>query len=164
MKIRNSFKDNVIRLVFAFSCLYCLGGSLRYILSRHPFGWGLMVADILFQLLLAFICFSMIFDRPAVELSQEGVRIRRLLKWRFYRWEEFEQAGILWQFGVHRKNDLVLLVPGGSARTYQDKTFQLRNYGKLIHLPCKDRALQYVVSCYGKLDFNLADGKPECED
>lgn len=164
VKIRNSFKDNIIRLIFSFCCLYCLGGSLRYVLSRHPFGWWLMAADIIFQLLLAFACFALVFDRPAVELSSEGVRVRRLLKWRFYRWDEFQQAGILWQYGLRRHNDLVLLQPGGSVRVSKDRSFQIRNFGRLIHLPCKDKALQYVVSNYGKLDFNFSDGQSERVD
>lgn len=163
MLIHNRFKDNLLRLALLLCGLYCLGGSLRYVLSRHPFGLGLMIADILFQLFLAFVCFSLVYLRPAVELTREGIRVRRLLKWRAYTWDSIPQAGILWQYGIRRHNTLVLVQPGGSVRHFRDRSFQLRNYGRLVYLPCKDKALQYTLSCRGKLNFNLADGQPDRE-
>ena len=159
MKIRASLKDNLLRIAFTAGTLYCLGAALRYVLSRHRFGWWLGVADIAFMLMVGFVCFSMIYDRPALELTEDGVFVRRLFKKRFYAWNEFLQAGILsrldWR--LRRMNDLVLVQPGGSVRKTADPTFLLRNFGRVIHIPCKDKALLYTVSHYGELDFNLAD-------
>lgn len=163
MKIRASVKDDLLRVVYACAGLYCLGGALRYVLSRHPFGWWLRVADIAFMLLLSFICFCLIYDRPALELTEEGVYVRRLFKKRFFGWDEFIQAGILrrldWR--LRKTNDLVLVQPGGSARGDSDLAFLIRNFGRIIHIPCKDRALLYTVHHYGELDFNFADGVQE---
>ena len=99
---------------------------------------------------------------PNVLLSPEGIRVRVLLRERFYTWSTIKQAGILWRMGRGMwYNEIVLLKENGSRRRYKDKTFLIRNIGKTIHISYSEEAKAYIISHYGPLDFNLSYGREE---
>lgn len=118
-----------------------------------------------FLLMLAFwwyIAVSGFYETAFVELSDEGIFVRVLLKKQFYQWSEIPQAGIAWRAGGKGDpNWFVILLPGGSPRKHKDITFFLRNTTKLIRLPRTSEVRQYVIAHYGPLDFDLSDGQPE---
>ena len=96
------------------------------------------------------------------ELTPEGVYVRMLFRRRFYPWGSIRQAGVLWCQGRGmRYNEIVLLKTGGSPRRYRDRWFEVRNFFKIIHIPCNSATKQYVIAHYGPLDFDLSDGRPE---
>ena len=108
------------------------------------------------------LIYSILYAIPIVELKEDGIYCRVLFKTKFYKWCAIEQAGILWSMGRYERfNDLVLLKPGGSKRKYKDKTFRLRNLGKLIHIMHTEDNIRFVCKHYGPLDFNLSDGRDE---
>lgn len=97
-----------------------------------------------------------------VILTEEGVILDGLWTKRSYFWKDICQAGILYSPQRRgRYNDLVLLKPNGSKRCFRDKTFVLRNPGRLIHVPLTEENLNFVISHYGPLDFDLSDGQAE---
>ena len=99
---------------------------------------------------------------PSVELTAEGITVRVLIKKQFYKWTDIKQAGILYRFGRGIwYNQMVLLKGNGSCRRYQDKTFLLRNIGRVIPMEATPKIREFVISCYGPLDFDLSDGKEE---
>ncbi|MBR0446301.1 MAG: hypothetical protein IIX23_03285 [Oscillospiraceae bacterium] len=108
------------------------------------------------------LAYTLLRSMPIVELKEDGIYCRVLVKTKFYNWRTIEQAGFLWSVGRYaRFNDLVLLKPGGSKRKYKDKTFRLRNWGKLIHIKPTEGNIRFVCEYYGPLDFNLSDGRDE---
>lgn len=100
---------------------------------------------------------------PVVELTEEGIAFRILLRRRCFLWKDILQAGILWRRGKNSMyNELVLVIPGGSCRRYKDKWFLLRNPFTAIKMAYyNEEVRQYVIRHYGPLDFNLSDGQPE---
>ena len=106
------------------------------------------------------MCFC--FSTPVLTMEERGIHIRFFFKTRFIPWGDIRQAGILRTFMRHGYvKDPVLLLPEGSPRGYRDKTFALRNFGKLIHLPASDEIREFVIRHYGPLDFDLWNNPKE---
>ena len=99
---------------------------------------------------------------PRILLFEEGVQVRVLFRKRLYAWKDIVQAGIVWRLvRSGYTNDFVLLKQGGSCRRYKDKTFLMRNFGKLIHIRATKDVCDFVINHYGPLDFDLTDGQGE---
>lgn len=114
---------------------------------------------IIFWMLLFFY---ILYEVPRVLLTEEGIWVRFVFRKQYFSWSEILQAGILWRMGRGMwYNDFVLLLPNGYPRQYKDKTFLLRNYGKIIHMKVTEEVRNYVIKHYGPLDFDLSDGKSE---
>ena len=122
--------------------------------------WLLLLIEGFLVSLTVFLCCS----TPVLTLEETGVYVRFFFKTRFIPWGDIRQAGILRTFMRYGYvKDPVLLLPEGSPRRYRDKTFALRNFGKLIHLPDSDEIRVFVVRHYGPLDFDLWENpKEEC--
>lgn len=149
--------------LFWMACFLC---AIPVLLSLFAAGeislWYLPLVFAIWVLVMhSFI--NWMYASAAVWFSEEGVWCRVFLKKRFYPWKELPQAGIWWNRGANYyfRNQLVLLLPGGSRRRYRDKTFRLRNPRTLLTLPATDFNQRYVISHYGPLDFNLTDGEKE---
>lgn len=158
MRIRRNWLYEILRGLLLFIgfggtalVVFTITSKLRILLGSIAFIaiWNLCTAIILYQY-------------PAVTLTEKGVAFRILFRERFFAWSEIRQAGILWRLGKGMYyNDLVLLLPKGSPRRYHDYFFVLRNCFSLIHLPPQGDVRSFVEKHYGPLDFNLADGKEE---
>lgn len=99
---------------------------------------------------------------PVVELTPEGIHYRVMFKKSFYPWAQIKQVGILPVYYRYGKfPGIVAVKPNGSKRKYKDKTFQLRNYGKLIHIGATEENINLVRKYYGPLDFDLYNGRSE---
>lgn len=134
-----------------------------------PF-WILLIIDffpetlltLLVQLLWTILLAPGLIANPKITLTEEGILVNRFFWKKLYPWNQIAQAGILWRMGKGIwYNDFVLLLQGGSRRGYKDKTFLLRNIGKLIHMDPSDPVQTYVRKHYGPLDFDLSDGRSE---
>lgn len=111
--------------------------------------------------LMAFFWQAMLYF-PWITLTEDTIGVMVLFKSRQYPWKSVCQIGILrlrreWQ----EYPDFVILLPGGSPRKHNDRTFKIRNFGKLIHIPNTPAIRQYIVAHYGPLDFNLWDNPKE---
>lgn len=99
---------------------------------------------------------------PKIVMTGQGVTVHKLGRKRFYAWTDIQQAGILYrQPGGRKYNELVLLKPGGSKRGFRDKSFDRRNFGRIIYIEVTDGIRRFVVKHYGPLDFDLSDGRAE---
>ena len=148
-------------------CLTLVGCFFFGLLSIAMAGAG--VLDNGFFFILAFGLFWLSFayfalsEWPCLEFTEEGIFFRVLFWKRYYRWEEIQQAGILWRRGKNSMyNELVLLTPKGSRRKYKDKFFLLRNPFTVIKVAYYNKDIhEFVVKHYGPLDFDLSDGRDE---
>ena len=105
---------------------------------------------------------SVLYLYPRLVLRPDGVSVRWMLRTRSYQWQDFVQAGILRIVGRGMCTNMIVLLPaGGSRRGHRDFWFRLRNWGRLIYVPCDHRTRQYVISHYGPLDFSLFDSRWE---
>lgn len=146
--------------VLPFLCAYCglvLSGAACLDSGRmHPFGFLL---EILSRVFLPGYhvrrnIWGALYTAPAVTLGEEGIAVRFWFRKRFYPWKEICQAGYLWSRGnIGYYSELVLLLPGGSPRRNRDKTFRLRNLGKIVRLPMDPEIVEYILAHYGLLDF-----------
>ena len=101
-------------------------------------------------------------EYPRIVLLEEGVQVRVLFRKRIYAWKDIIQAGIVWRLGRSGYyNDFVLVKQGGARRCYKDKSFLMRNSGKLIHINTSKDVRDFVIGHYGPLDFNLTNGQEE---
>ena len=109
------------------------------------------------------LVYYLLSEYPWIKMEEEGIWIRILFRKRFFRWREFQQAGILYRMGRNcYYNELVLVTSKGSKRRYKDRWFLLRNMFTLVRLPFyTEEAREYICRHYGPLDFNLADGQTE---
>lgn len=123
-------------------------------------GLGIILA---YELFWAALAYSALSEWPCLEFTEEGVFFRVLFRKRYYRWEEIQQAGILWRRGRNSMyNELVLLTPKGSRRKYKDKFFLLRNPFTVIKVAYYNKDIhEFVVKHYGSLDFDLSHGRGE---
>ena len=97
-----------------------------------------------------------------IVLLEEGVQARVLFRKKIYAWKDIIQAGIVWRLGRSGYyNDFVLVKQGGSRRRYKDKTFLMRNSGKLIHINTSKDVRDFVIRHYGPLDFDLTNGQED---
>lgn len=170
MKFKDGLSYSIIRWATAVIWVF-VAAILAGILFVSVRIWGeissvslciFVAAGILWLHLVA----TAIHEMSEITLTEEGIRIRMLVKSRLVPWREIQQSGVLWRSNRSgHYNDLVLLRKGGSPRKYKDKTFVLRNEfrlrHKLIHLPYMPETLAFVRKHYGPLDFNLADGCAE---
>ncbi len=103
-----------------------------------------------------------LYENPKISLEPQGVRVQWWFQTHFCCWDDFQQAGVSC-FVPHGYyiNRLVLVSNGCSKRRCDDKSFHLRNFGKLIYISAKPEVIAFVRSCYGPLDFDLTDGKVE---
>ncbi len=112
---------------------------------------------------ITLICVLNLIASPLVYLNEDGVSAKYLFTKKTYQWDSILQVGILWR--VRRgigDNELIIVKPGGSKRTYQDTDFLKRNTGKLVYLRSySQQNLEFVISHYGSLDFDLSDNKRE---
>lgn len=96
---------------------------------------------------------------PKVTVTAEGILAKRFFRTRFYRWQDFIQAGVTWTRNKGRYyHEIVLLLPGGSKRNKYDVLFYLRNLFHILYLPYREDILIYLLQGYGKLDFYFTDG------
>ena len=126
--------------------------------ERDLYGLLALIIPFFASLLLSLF----LYTHPRVSLERQGVRVKWLFRTRFYLWDDICQVGISSFFRTwYYTNRLVLVRTGCSKRGYRDFLFHLRNLGKLIYIPAKPAAVDYVRSCYGPLDFDLTDGGGE---
>lgn len=156
--------DNLGRII-----LFCLWGCMQVLILLMAIamllegvfadGWYMLV---FLTVLWAFLICCFLRLVPVVELKEDGIYYRVIFQKRFYPWSAIKQAGILWSMGRYgMTNDLVVLKPGGSKRRYKDKTFLLRNMGKLIHIELTEDNISLIRRYYGPLDFDLSNGRDE---
>lgn len=156
----------IARYLAHFVGLACLSAFvwITIVLVRSSSLWEFLPVELLFLVVYSGIYIYLLYKNPVLKLSAEGITVRRFFRSRFYAWKALCQAGILWRCeskgGVsHYFNDFVLILPGGSPRTFRDNTFLLRNRWKIVHLPMDPEIRDYVTAHYGPLDFDFTDGK-----
>ena len=131
---------------------------LLLIVENVPEALPVLAVQAVWSLLLYFG----FLEYPRIMLLEEGVQVRVLFRKRLYAWKDIVQAGIVWRLvRSGYTNDFVLLKQGGSCRRYKDKTFLMRNSGKLIHINTSKDVRDFVIRHYGPLDFDLTDGQGE---
>ena len=114
------------------------------------------------QAVWTLLLYPLLWEYPRVVLLEEGVQVCILFRKKIYSWEDILQAGIVWHLGRNgHYNDFVLVKRGGSRRRYRDRTFLLRNFGKLIHISTSKCVRDFVIQHYGPLDFDLTNGQGE---
>ena len=161
MRIQKNWLYEILRGLLLFIGL-CGTATAIYTMTQWPALPRVRLDGVVFITIWNIFVVFMLYQYPAVTLTENGVVFRILIRERFFAWNEIQQAGILWRFGRGRYyNDFVLLMPKGKPRHYHDHFFALRNCFSLIHLPHKKDVRSFVVKYYGPLDFNLADGKEE---
>lgn len=163
-KTANRKWDNVGRIIIL--CLWGYMQAMILLLAVAMLCEGVL-ADGWYMLLfltVLWVCliYCILCSIPVVELKEDGIYYRVLFKERCYPWSTIKQAGILWRLGRYgMTNDLVVLKPSGSKRRYKDKTFLLRNIGKLIPIALTEENISFIRRYYGPLDFNLSNGRDE---
>ena len=161
MKYGNRTISCLIRLLSVGMCGLATFGSVMLGVFSNP---GLEIRLLLLAVLAVWWIGTLCLHQMLAtgELTSEGVSVRVLFRRRFYPWSSIQQAGVLWCQGRGGTyNEIVLLKPGGSPRRYRDRWFEVRNFFKIIHIPCNSATKQYVIAHYGPLDFDLSDGRPE---
>lgn len=148
-------------------CFLMVGGFFFLLLSIAMAGEGVLGEGTGCILLFGFswmaAAYFALSEFPCIEMGEEGVAFRVFLWKRFYRWDEIQQAGILYRRAKQSwYNELVLLTPKGSKRKYKDKLFLLRNPFTVIKVAYYNKEIhEFVVKHYGPLDFDLSDGQSE---
>lgn len=133
---------------------FCLG-AIEVVLNKETdFSEYGGFSVIISAALLAILIYNK-YETAVGELTEEGVYVRHFVRKRFYAWKDIKQAGILWRNTSKGSYlQLILVKPGGSLRKEGDEMFLWRNAFRLIHIPYSEPLLQYVISCYGPLDFD----------
>jgi len=120
--------------------------------------------QLLAVLILITFCIAWIFlvlyvlcEAPRVWLAEEGIWVCMFFRKRFYSWDEILQAGIVFRlFAKGERNWTCLLLPGGSPRKQKDRTFLLRNLGRIVWITDSPEVLACVEKYYGPWDFDLS--------
>ena len=159
MKFNRYIQRILAWLVFGvYSGIGCFVFVWMLVSKRDLYGLLALIFPIFATLLLSLF----LYTHPRVSLERQGVRVKWLFRTWFYLWDDICQAGISSFFRTwYYTNRLVLVRTGCTKRGYRDFLFHLRNLGKLIYIPAKPTAVNYVRSCYGPLDFDLTDGGGE---
>ena len=148
----------IVRLVFWLMWSIPMAFFTVLIVEFFPEALYSLVIQAVWTLLL----YPVLCEYPRVVLLKEGVQVRILFRKKLYPWEDIFQAGIAWHVGRSGYyNDFVLVKRGGSRRRYKDKTFFLRNMGKLIHIRNSKDVRDFVIQHHGPLDFDLTNGQGE---
>lgn len=128
------------------------------IVKSFPESMLVLIVQVVWTLLL----YPGLRQYPRIVLLEEGVQARVLFRKKIYAWKDIIQAGIVWRLGRSGYyNDFVLVKQGGSRRRYKDKTFLMRNSGKLIHINTSKDVRDFVIRHYGPLDFDLTNGQED---
>lgn len=155
MKFGNDLSSRIGRFLLGLIMLvFCLG-SIEVVLDKNTdfSEYGIFSIVISAALLVIFIYSK--YETATGELTEDGVYVRHFIRKRFYAWTDIKQAGIFWRNASKGSYlELILVKPSGSPRKEGDEMFLWRNAFRLIHIPCSEPLLHYVISCYGPLDFD----------
>lgn len=96
---------------------------------------------------------------PFVAMDREGITVKFLLRKKRYRWADFVQVGIynnkMYRVTEEYRFALVLLCPKGSKRRAgKDRHFIDRNWFRVVVLPNRTEIRNFIIKCYGSLDFD----------
>lgn len=150
------------RIVITVLGLFCiLGGIMPAILKIDSITGSERIRYFIVFFLVG--CMVILFARlyfPYVVLDRDGVTVRFFRK-QYFPWRRIQQAG---RYHRDRKDyavscySLVLVLPGGSGkRAGVDKTFLDRNLTHVIALPNDRNIRLFIVTRYGKLNYDDYD-------
>jgi hypothetical protein len=149
MRFGNDLSSKIGRILISIFMLLLSAGIIGIVIEGNIGDYSLVVAPILFYVMIYGW-----YETASGTLTEEGIYIRHFIIKRFYRWSDIRQVGIVHRQGRHSYYEIVLVKPCGSLRTPETKGFLFRNQFRLIHITYSEPVRLYIISCYGKLDFD----------
>lgn len=155
----------VLRVCLTVSFLFfefLFGVAIVNAVQENAASLWMWLRALLVQCVMIFFFLWLLGNRPWVAFAKEKIQVMLIFRTKEYLWTDLKQIGILnGKDNGEDYPDLVILLPGGIARKPYDLFFKLKNIGRLIHIPNTPPVRAYIAQCYGPLDFDAFDGKPE---
>ncbi|MBQ8359861.1 MAG: hypothetical protein IJX37_08190 [Oscillospiraceae bacterium] len=150
-----------LAVVFVFlEFLFCI--VLVAIVQENVMSVCITLLALLGQVVLVCFFVWLLSCKCWVAFTKEKIQVQLLFKTKEYLWKDLKQIGVL---NKHQNGKdypgFVILLPGGTPRKSYDMFFCIKNIGCLIHIPNTPLVRSYIADCYGPLDFDLSEGKPE---